>query len=620
MCGIAGTWGSSAGTSIQQVTRSLGHRGPDGEGFWQHPELPLHLGHRRLSIIDIDGGEQPMSCEEPALTISYNGEIYNHRELRATLESLGHRFRSSHSDTEVLLRAYAEWGPAMVNRLNGMWAFCIVDVAKNVCFLSRDRFGQKPLYYAGGKDWFAFASELKSLGLHPQVDTSCSETGLIKFLSYGYLPAPHTYYAGACKLPAGHHLQLNLTTGEMHIERYWSFTFEPEEPGGDEQEVIAAFREYLNQAVQRRLLADVPVGTFLSGGIDSSTVSALATNALPSGNRLKTFSIAFEEQSFDESSFANAIAKHLNSDHYCETCSLETSRELLPELIGKLDEPMGDPSLLPTYLVSGIAARQVKVALGGDGADELLSGYDPFRALAPARWYRHIPGPMRDLVYSMIQQLPVSHRNMSLDFKLKRTLRGLQHQPELWAPVWMAPLAISDLSELTGKKLDPGDVFSEAVSAWHRGFAAGGWNAALSQYFIECYLQDDILPKVDRSAMLHSLEPRSPFLDIDLVNYIRKLPERYRYRNGTSKWILRQAAESLVPSDILQRPKKGFGIPVGQWFRDGSLNFPSVPPSPRLHSETMQQLHSDHRSGSTDQRQCLWNLWLLSHWNQEATT
>ncbi len=622
MCGIAGAWGCDAHAAIQPMTRSMAHRGPDGEGFWQHPTLPLHLGHRRLSILDIAGGHQPMSCTAPDLTITYNGEIYNHQQLREILTGRGHRFSSSHSDTEILLRAYAEWGEQMVEHLNGMWAFCIVDTRKNICFLSRDRFGQKPLYYAHGPDWFAFASELRSLALHPQLDQSCSGTGLMKYLAYGYIPAPYTYYDSAKKLPAGNHLTYDLNTNEIQIKPYWSLRFEVDDSilKRDDAEVAEQFRELLDQAVRRRLVADVPVGTFLSGGIDSSAVSALAAQALNDrqADKLKTFSIAFQEPSFDESAYSHQVAASLDTDHTCETCSLEKSRELLPALIQQLDEPMGDPSLLPTYLVCRTASRHVKVALGGDGADELLNGYDPFKALTPARWYqRVVPAPLRGIVHSIIQQLPVSHRNMSLDFKLKRTLRGLKYRPELWAPLWMAPLDISELSALTGQSIEPEELYAEAIDAWHTGFKAEGWNTALSQFFVQCYLQDDILPKLDRSAMLHGLEPRSPFLDIDLVNFIRTLPEAYRSRGGTSKWILRQAMKKVLPSAILTRSKKGFGIPAGQWFRDGSMDFPSAAPAARLDSRVMRQLYSDHRAGRSDHRQCLWNLWLLHHWNPQ---
>ncbi|MEM6822295.1 MAG: asparagine synthase (glutamine-hydrolyzing), partial [Verrucomicrobiota bacterium] len=499
MCGIAGFFGEGTQATIDQMTDALAHRGPDGRGTWKHPKKPLYLGHRRLSIVDLEGGAQPMQTVHPRLVITYNGELYNHRELRQELTKAGHQFTSSHSDTEVILRAYAEWGPWMVDRFNGMWAFALYDFEKDRVLLSRDRFGQKPLFYHVGDYELIFASELKALMQSPRIDRSVSETGLIKYFSHGFIPAPHTYIKGANKLPAGHQLLFDIGTGEYEIQRYWEYQMEadPEHLQRSTSSLAQEFKELLQQSIQRRLVADVPVGCFLSGGIDSSTVSKLAVD-ISGAEHMKTFSIGFRESSFDESRYAQTVADALRTDHLCEVLSLDQSKELLPKIIQQLDEPLGDPSLLPTYLVSKVARSKVKVVLGGDGADELFSGYDPFRALAPSRLYQSfIPQFLHSRIREVMELLPVSHRNMSLDFKIKRTLRGLSYPPHLWAPLWMSPLDLPLLEQLFGRSLEVEDVYSEAITAWNVGFRSKNWHDALTQFYVRLYLQDNILVKID---------------------------------------------------------------------------------------------------------------------------
>ncbi len=616
MCGIAGAFGHLADEVIQPMTRALAHRGPDGEGFWRAPSDPLHFGHRRLSILDHAGGFQPMTTFAPDLTITYNGEIYNHASLRSELESAGHTFQSSHSDTEVLLRAYAEWGTDLFYKLNGMWAFGLYDVTCRRLVLGRDRFGQKPLYYSYGPGWFAFASELTSLLQHRLVDASVSNEALLKFHAYGYIPAPHCYATGARKLPAGHWLSFNLETQVVEIRRYWSYELEPDEAlcHQPEKEIEEAFRSHLRDAVDIRLLADVPVGVFLSGGIDSTAVTAMARRCRPDQSLL-SFSIGFDDPSFDESRYARLASEALGTRHITENCSLDAARKRLPYWLGKLDEPMGDPSLLPTALVSEIASRHVKVVLGGDGADELLCGYDPFRALAPARLATALlPQSLLGLLAGLMNHLPVSHRNMSLDFKLKRALRGLRQPAPLWAAQWMAPMGIEDLAALFGRRLDPLEVYSEAVHAWGEGFSRAGHIGGLIQFFVRLYLQDSILPKVDRAAMWHGLEPRSPFLDIRLVDFVRRLPMAMLYHRGQSKRILRRSLRDDLPAVVLKRPKKGFGIPVGAWFRNGSLPAPHTAEITGLNPAVAGRIVQRHLNGKSDEKNVLWNFTVARNW------
>jgi asparagine synthase (glutamine-hydrolysing) len=600
MCGIAGFFGAGDAAILQRMTARILHRGPDEAGTLIEAQHGVHLGFRRLAILDIAGGKQPMTTSDGALTVVFNGQIYNCAELRAELSALGARFVTDHSDTEVLLHGWRQWGAGLPSRLNGMWAFALYDRDSRQAFFSRDRFGKKPLYYFSHPNVFAFASELTALREHPAVPGTLSERALRKYFAYGYVPAPLTFYENVYKLSAGHSLTLDLATLRTRVERYWEYRAEPQAyDASRESEWVEEFGARLDAAVARRLVADVPVGCFLSGGIDSSTVTALAMRHAGQ-ERIKAFSIGFEEASFDESSYARLVAQHVGADHQVETLSAQRVLDILPDLRARLDEPTADSSILPTYLLCQHAARQVKVALGGDGADELLAGYDPFRALRYARWYEKlVPKPLHRGVSLAIARLPVSHRYMSLDFRLKRTLRGLNHPAHLWLPVWMAPLAPSELDELFRAPVDLDDVYSEAIEVWDSNPGADTIERTIA-FYLRLYLQDDILVKVDRASMLHSLEVRAPFLDIELVDFLRRLPACMKLRGGTGKYILRQAARPLLPASILARSKQGFALPIGDWLASGKLDVTGTVAGERApfykHRLDQQRQHvADHR-------------------------
>ncbi|HZR01991.1 MAG TPA: asparagine synthase (glutamine-hydrolyzing), partial [Burkholderiales bacterium] len=553
---------------------AIAHRGPDDEGVWFDATANVYLGHRRLSIVDVEGGHQPMWTADGALGIIFNGEIYNHLDLRRELVALGHAFVTDHSDTEVLLHAYRAWGPAFVQRLNGMWAFALYDRVRRRVFLSRDRFGKKPLYYTLAGDTLIFASELSAMRAHPRTPTRLSTRGVRKYFAYGYIPAPMSIIDGVLKLPGGHSLTFDLATRKISIDKYWDFRIEPFEsiPRDPEREWGEHLVELLSAAVKRRLMSDVPLGFFLSGGVDSSSVTALATRHVDA-DRVNTFSIGFEEASFDESAYARRVALLLQTRHHPEMLSMQRARGLLPDIVARLDEPMGDSSLLPTYLLSQHTRKHVTVALGGDGADELFAGYDPFRALAAADVYRKLmPRPVHHAIHMIMARLPVSHVNMSFDFRVKRTLRGLSYPPQYWLPVWMSPLDPQELPQLFGEPVDLEDLYSEAIEQWDACRDLGLVDKAL-QFYTKLYLQDDILVKVDRASMMHSLEVRAPYLDIELVDFVRRLPHQYKYRNGTTKYLLKKALEPILPRDILYRSKRGFGVPIGAWFRDGAFDW-----------------------------------------------
>jgi asparagine synthase (glutamine-hydrolysing) len=367
MCGIAGFTGPGDLGLLQRMTGAIRHRGPDAEGLWQDPERAVFLGHRRLSIVDLAGGAQPMWTADGSLGVVFNGELYNHRELRSELQGLGHVFVTDHSDTEVLLYAYRQWGDAFVERLNGMWAFVLLDRPNGRLFASRDRFGKKPLYYFHEGDSFGFGSELPSLLKHPAAPRQLSTLALKKYFAYCYIPAPYSIYERVWKLPGGHSLTFDLASRQLRVKRYWQFELEPDAAlataGSARMDSLCEeIREKLQRAVARRLMADVPLGVFLSGGIDSSAIAALAARQMPAGS-LNTFSIGFQEPSFDESDHARLVAKHLGTRHREEILDLNRALALLPEIVAQLDEPLGDGSLLPTTLLARFTRQHVTAAM-----------------------------------------------------------------------------------------------------------------------------------------------------------------------------------------------------------------------------------------------------------------
>jgi len=621
MCGIAGfvaPRGEAGKDVLERMTRSLAHRGPDAEGYFLDSERGVHLGHRRLSIVDLSGGAQPMATTDQALVIVFNGEIYNHSELKAELQSKGCRFQTHHSDTEVLLEGYREWGEGILERLNGMFAFAIYDKVHGKLFIARDRFGKKPLYWFQLDGVFAFASELTALMRHPVSPRSESPIALKKYFAYGYIPAPHSVIDGIQKLPGGWCGTLDLANSRWSMRKWWEFRLEPESSATQVtpdqcNRWAGELLEVLDRAVKRRLMSDVPLGVFLSGGIDSSAVAALAARHLPAG-RLRTFSVGFTDPSFDELPYAREAAAFIGSVHQTEVLDLSRARELIPGLLARLDEPMGDGSLLPTWLLCGFTRRHVTVALGGDGGDELFAGYDPFKALRTADIYASmVPRAIHPALLLLASRLPVSHANISLDFKIKRMLRGLSYGEKIRLPIWMGPLEPKQIDDYFGVHTAPEELYSEAIEAWDSaGEHASPVDRAL-QFFTRLYLQDDILAKVDRASMIHGLEARSPFLDLEVIDFARKLPHTVKLRGGTTKWILKKALEPILPASILYRKKKGFGTPLGQWFRDRALA-PEIPVG-GSGGFVERAVHS-HQTGRGDERLFLWCQHVLGEWRK----
>ncbi len=612
MCGLAGFTGAGSHDDIRRMTRAIAHRGPDGEGFLHDPDTALHLGHRRLAIIDLAGGVQPLFNEDGRIAVVYNGEIFNHLELRAELVAAGHRFRTDHSDTEVLVHGYEEWGEDLPLRLNGQFAFAIYDARRRRLFLARDRFGEKPLYYTQQNGIFAFASEAGALAAHPRLRFSVDPLGLQKFFAHGFVPAPGTIYRECRKLPAGHALTFDMAESRVQTRCYWRFTLEPDAglAAADEPRLAEEARSLLFESVRRRLLSDVPLGLFLSGGIDSTAAVAGAVRCRPAGS-LDTFTIGFNDASFDESAFARRAAAHFGTRHHEDILDFGTARDLMASVLARLDEPLGDASILPTYLVSRFARKSVTVALSGDGGDEMFGGYDTFKALLPARLYAAlVPAGLHRGFRRLADLLPISRGNMGFDFKVKRFLRGLSYPAPYWNPVWLSPVEPRDMAELLDQPARIEEIYSEVLDCWESQPAAGLVDRTL-QFYTRFYLTDDVLMKVDRAAMMNSLETRAVFLDNDLVDFCRRLPASFKFHGGTGKHLLRRALRGVVPDEVLDRPKKGFGVPTSRWLRE--IAPPNLDALPHMRQGGVGRLWRRHVDGKADERLALWCCLSLHH-------
>jgi len=644
MCGIAGEIRFDAAPDAAAVARmagALAHRGPDAEGFFTAG--PAALGHRRLSILDLEGGAQPMTRE--GVTLVFNGQAYEHDALRAELARKGHPF-TTRSDTEVVLRAYLEWGEAFAEHVHGMFAVALWDAPRQKLVLARDRLGKKPLYYAlgAGQGWVSaiadaealplaatrliFGSEPKAIVAHGAVPRAIDHESAAAYLALEYVPSPRSIFAGVRKLPAAHVGVLDA--GGFRVRRYWEIPV-PSGSGGspvDPREAAGELLRLLDAAVARRLVADVPVGVFLSGGVDSTAITALAVRHHA---RLGSFSVGFSEASFDESSYAALAARELGTVHHTEVLSGSACVDLLPEVARRLDEPFGDPSILPTMLLSRFARGHVTVALAGDGGDELFAGYDPFLAHRPGQWLSRLPLPLRAALARAVSLLPASATNMSLDFRLKQLMRGLTVDPALRHQTWIGSFAPAELAALLSPDLRPfarqevlyREIFAESARGARLGVSAGSVDEAL-RFYLSRYLVDDILVKADRASMMASLEVRAPFLDTHLVEFAVRLPWETKLSLTGTKLVLKQALAGLIPPAILARPKKGFGIPVARWIRGPlrplfeDLFSPASLTASGLCEPSVARAWLDrHLRGEADHRKPLWTLAMLLLWQRQ---
>jgi len=623
MCGITGIADLSSPVRpevLKRATNTLRHRGPDDESYYiPQPKAggaAVGFGFRRLAIIDLSGGRQPMSNEDGSIWIVCNGEIYNHPDLRLELEAKGHTFRT-HSDIESLLHLYEELGPDCVTKANGMFALAIWDSNNQTLFLARDRLGKKPLYYRATSVQLIFGSEVKALLAHPDCPRELDAGNLSKYLAYEYVPSPHCIFKGIHKLPGGH--WLTWKNGQTRVQRYWNVQFSADKDNRPENEIAEELSERLKAAVRRRLISDVPLGVFLSGGIDSSSVVAMMAQLMPP-EQIKTFAIGFEEKSFDESSHARRVAKFFGTDHREQILQIRTLLDMLPEVAAFLDEPLADASIIPTYLLSKFTRQHVTVALGGDGGDELFAGYPTFQAHRLAGFYK-VPRFMHErMIRPMAERLPVSGENFSFDFKVKRFLRGIGHPSEIRDQVWMGAFTPAEQRALLQGEAPPIDNYDDILAATKNCGSRDDMERLIYLY-CKFYLQDGVLTKVDRASMACSLEVRAPFLDYTFVEFVNSIPFHLKLKGLNGKYILKKAMRNKLPPEILGRSKKGFGIPVAKWFRDGlrglmldSLSESRIRQQGIFNPVEVTRLVNEHLRGTKDNRKQLWTLFIFELW------
>ena len=623
MCGIAGfvesnSTGAKMATDerinvLNRMCRIIKHRGPDDQGTLVRGSVAL--GMRRLSIIDLEGGHQPLTGCSEAVTVVFNGEIYNFRELQRDLEARGHCFHT-HSDTEAIVHAYEEYGAKCVDHLRGMFAFAIWDEQSRQLFIARDRVGKKPLYYSLTNDGtLVFGSELKSLLEYPGISRETNTEALDGYLSFGYVPDPLCILTGIEKLPPGHHL--TFAKGRVSVEQYWDFSFEPVEVRGEE-EYLDELRALLDEAVRMRLVSDVPLGAFLSGGIDSSAVVGLMSRAM--SQPVKTFSIGFEEDSYNELKFARVAAKHFSTDHH-EFIVTPDICDVVDELVWHFDEPFADSSAIPTYMVSKLAREYVTVVLSGDGGDELFAGYTRYQI---DRKRSHLSGLPRVVREKMMRPVSASlpHGTMGRNFLRNISLDPIDRYID----------SISIFTELNKRSLYTSDFklslkSHSTATAQFRDFAmsinTGDTMDPLLYLDSKTYLPGDILTKVDRMSMAVSLEARVPLLDHKLVEFVTRIPASLKMKGLETKYLFKRAMKGMVPDEILERPKQGFGVPMQEWINlqlRGRIHDTLTDQRTRsrglFEPDYVRVLLDEHWRGRRDHAPALWALLMLELWHR----
>lgn len=630
MCGIAGIFDTRErrpidGALLDAMTDIIAHRGPDGDGV--HVEPGVGLGQRRLSIIDLEGGRQPMENEDGSVVLVYNGEIYNYKPLMQELLDAGHTFKTR-CDTEVVIHGWEEWGAACVERFNGMFAFALWDRNRQALFLARDRLGIKPLHYGVMPDGqLVFGSELKSLYLFPGLPRDVDPRAVEDYFTYGYVPEPRTILKRISKLPPGHTLVVERGKPLPEPREYWDVPFSPLDPM-DDTEACEEFVRRLTEAVDRRLIAEVPLGAFLSGGVDSSSVVAMMSRI--SSDPVKTCNIAFDVAAFDESEHARLVAEHCKTDHRMETVAVDDF-ELVDQLADLYDEPFADSSAIPTYRVCELARKDVVVALSGDGGDECMAGYRRYqRHLSEERMRSRLPGGLRRPLFGMLGSMYPRMRWAPRFLRARSTFQllgrdGVEGYAAIQS-VLQEDLRHRLYSDAFRKELD-GYRGAEVLHR-HADNAPSDDPLSLVQYLdMKTYLVGDILTKVDRASMAHSLEVRVPILDHELVGWLSGLPRRMKLREGEGKWVLKRGLEPHLPRDILYRRKQGFAVPLASWFR-GPLRArvtdvvtgPVLADTGWFETGFLQRLVDEHVRERQDHSAAIWSVLMFEAFMRKVMT
>ncbi len=626
MCGIIGIYNYSTNDpvnkpALEKATSVLSHRGPDQYGYFYDDKNAVGLGHRRLSIIDLSTGQQPLYNEDSSIALICNGEIYNFPELYEKLTSAGHKFKTK-SDNESIIHLYEMYGTRCVEHLNGMFAFALWDQNKKLLFLARDRMGVKPLYYALQNNSIYFSSELKGLLALPFINRDLNLDALNKYLTFENVPSPHSIIKNIFKLEPGNFLTVKDRV--IKKEQYWDLPLDLPKLQISEEEAVDELERLFAASVKRRLLSDVPVGVFLSGGIDSSLVAKFMADA--SGDRIKTFSIGFQEKSFDESKVATRFAKTLGSEHNQFLFDSRECLKLIPNIADLVDEPLSDASILPTYFLSNFASKQLKVCLGGDGADELFAGYQIFPVHKLIGLYNILPRELKTTMLSFANKIPPKETYLSFPFVLKQFLRGVGMANEIRMFIWIGAYLDSEKKQL----LNP-DVYNRTntntfdIVANHltRKFISNDTDRML--YLIsKIYMTDDILVKVDRASMATSLEVRAPFLDYTIQEFAAQLPYEFKLSRLTSKYILKKMAKRHIPDYIINKKKQGFAIPVTKWLKndlkDTLLHYTSksyIKNQGLFQHDFIDKIVQNHLNETWDNKKLLWNLLVFQLWYEK---
>lgn len=606
---------------IRNMMAQLVHRGPDSEGLYCHG--PIGLGHRRLSIIDLSPmGGQPMPNEDETVFVIVNGEIYNHNAIRNNLKSNGHIFRSM-SDSEVILHLYEDLGEDLLPHLYGMYSFALWDNQRKRLILARDRVGQKPLLYSITKNGLYFGSEIKALLQCPYVEREINIEAIHHYLTLGYIPHPLTIFKGIQKLPPAHYLIWEQ--GKMHIKRYWDLDYKKKQQNRSLKDLETEFLEIFKDAVRIRMMSDVPLGAFLSGGIDSSATVAMMSRL--SSTHVKTFSIGFEDQSYNELPFARKIADLCKTDHH-EFIVKPDAAEILPKLIWHYDEPYADSSAIPTYCLAQMTRQGVTVALNGDGGDESFAGYERYLADRLAGIYTNLPywsGPA--LINWLVKSLSCDYKFKGFIRRLKRFLNALGDKPERRYCRWICFFDNQAKAQLYthdfALKLNDLDSY-EYIEGWYNSAVADAFLDRTLYVDVHTYLPDDLMVKVDIATMAHSLEARSPFLDHRLMEFAASLPHHLKLKGLKTKYFLKRAFRRFLPEEILNRPKMGFGVPLDRWFRedlremayDILLNRRAIERD-YFQPEFIKDLLDSHCQKRADNSYRIWSLLILELWHRQ---
>lgn len=628
MCGICGQLVSEPEKGVdadllRRLNATMRHRGPDCEGYYT--KGPVGLAISRLAIIDVAGGRQPIRNEDGTIVVAFNGEIYNYRELRAVLEKLGHRFRTQ-SDTEVIVHGYEHWGDEALHHLNGMFAIALWDEPRQRLLLARDRMGKKPLYWHRSKNGLLWGSEAKAVLAAPWVERRVNALALHHYLTLQYVPDPLTIFEGMHRLPAAHKLVVERG-GKPQVSRWWQLEFEPKRKI-DDREAVEQARDLLTAAVERRLISEVPLGVFLSGGIDSSTI--LAFMAERSSKPVKTFSIGFEEDRYSETRYARQVATHFHTDHHEFVFRAADVTGLIDESVGAFDEPLADPAALPLLELSRQARQTVTVALCGDGGDETVAGYRRYAIDGLLRSYSALPNWLTQRAVPAIMRLVPEPTWMPEDRNpvtgLKRLGQFSATTPKAslvrWGSYFSHEEKRSLYTDCWRDRLSHIDSADWIAGAYDDAHASSQLDRTLYADHVT-YLSGDLLPKTDRMTMANSLEARSPFLDVDWVEWTARLPERLKVRRMVGKWLLKAAFGDLLPPAIGARGKQGFSLPVGLWLRNELRHWArervldSRSLAEWFRQAEVERLFNEHDSGKINHGKKLWALLILAVWRKD---